>query len=128
MNRPGAFRCSHCRQTHIPLGDYGTLSRIRLLGRTRNHGSGRPLAREYECLDCGHLGCSQHPDLQRLEQVDRLTVRLDSQNSGRDTWFSAKSAGVKRTVLDDLYTHGYLDASACDRTPYYRLTGPYRDR
>lgn len=76
------FKCWACRRAYARLYDdasryafagRGGPGRVRLTGRTRPNVSGNrpPRAsakhREYECLDCGHVGWSNHVDLEDLE-------------------------------------------------------------
>lgn len=78
--QPLTFQCSNCRRIkgavrppgYIPRGYIG---RVRLTGRKRfanpkGNASRRSSthAREYECLDCGHVGWSRHTDLKYLEK------------------------------------------------------------
>lgn len=76
---PLHFGCSKCRQGwnrlyHEGVFKYpGTASRVQLTGRMRQKNLGSPgryiyarngaIAREYKCLDCGHVGWSTHSDL-----------------------------------------------------------------
>lgn len=86
---PISFRCSACRRlasrSKEPVfrprrgcvgGTYwretyhgGRRDRVALTGRTRNFGTRgarmSATAREYRCLDCGHVGWSRHVDLGR---------------------------------------------------------------
>lgn len=56
----------------------GAKTRVRLTGRTRAHytkrgsalgGRNDHVSREYECLDCGHVGWSSHIDLKGREDA-----------------------------------------------------------
>lgn len=67
---PVFFRCTKCRSTLNPDKSKGW--RVELTGRTRQRpprgvlGSRNSwVAREYRCLDCGHVGWSTHNDLAR---------------------------------------------------------------
>lgn len=71
---PVWFRCTKCRSTLNPDRRAGDITRVRLTGRERprrrskHHPIGSRsthVAREYECLDCGHVGWSTHVDLAR---------------------------------------------------------------
>lgn len=75
--QPLSFRCSKCRLVdgaHGARSERGWVSRVKLTGRHKaaRHGNagGRNSTqrREYECLDCRHVGWSRHMDLQYLER------------------------------------------------------------
>jgi hypothetical protein len=68
--RPIHFRCSGCRAGARPWPAGGFTSVV-LTGRDRAAKAGTAgtrnsaRAREYRCLDCGHVGWSRHTDLER---------------------------------------------------------------
>ncbi len=68
---PLDFRCSQCTR-HGSVRE-GWADRVRLTGKVRRykrgskHGPrGCPIEWAYKCLDCRHLGWSNHMDLRRL--------------------------------------------------------------
>jgi len=78
--QPLAFRCAKCRierpyrpgASGIRWGPSSGIN-VKLTGRTRPKGRVSALgprmdriAREYRCLDCGHVGWSHHYDLVRI--------------------------------------------------------------
>lgn len=74
--QPISFRCSQCRLVEGAYGrrsERGWIGRVKLTGRHRaaRYGNARgrnsTKRREYECLDCRHVGWSRHTDLERLE-------------------------------------------------------------
>lgn len=76
---PTFFRCSACRRAHDShqfRRRRGWVMDVELTGRkrrnpsTNRHSRVSGMVREYRCLDCGHVGWSNHKDLERLE--DRL--------------------------------------------------------
>lgn len=77
---PIFFQCAACRRCKGASYDTdqyrahvmkGRLGRVRLTGRSKPNPSRRrnqrcsDTSREYECLDCGHVGWSIHKDLER---------------------------------------------------------------
>lgn len=83
-NAPGAgypsqFCCSKCRRARPCASDYrtgeimrrGTSSRVEITGRSKPNATHSQLirtsalSRQYRCLDCGHLGWSNHIALAR---------------------------------------------------------------
>jgi hypothetical protein len=71
--QPISFACAKCRKRFDFFDNRCTVGRSwKLTGRTRRqlgrgfnvHGWGKT-AHEYECLDCGHVGWSRHPDVAR---------------------------------------------------------------
>ena len=69
IGQPLHFRCSKCRKAR--RWPQGGKTRVKLTYRTKqiNDGNARGrstnVLREYECLDCGHIGWSRHIDLVR---------------------------------------------------------------
>lgn len=74
------FRCAACRSTlrwTDPVSNTHRGMRVKLTGKTKKY-YGRTgsalgvrsthVCRQYECLDCGHVGYSNHIDLERLER------------------------------------------------------------
>lgn len=70
---PQWFRCWNCRRTDDWRNhdDRGWINRVKLTGLTRENRNHRRtqrtsgLERQYECMDCGHVGWSSHVDLER---------------------------------------------------------------
>jgi hypothetical protein len=78
---PNWFQCSACRKRkstisygapgYAELVRNGMVGRVVLTGRTRpNQSRNRHVrisdtVRQYQCLDCGHVGWSNHKDLER---------------------------------------------------------------
>ncbi len=71
---PITFMCAKCRSTLQPDRNRGRSDRVELTGRERPYRSSgysargirsTGVAREYRCLDCGHVGWSAHVDLAR---------------------------------------------------------------
>ena len=83
------FRCSQCRKTGP--GHRGAWDRVELTGRMRKRqmtGGGlrtTPHAREYRCLDCGHVGWSGHRDLagRGVKRAPGAEKERDDENTER---------------------------------------------
>jgi predicted RNA-binding Zn-ribbon protein involved in translation (DUF1610 family) len=79
---PHHFRCQKCRRRYSTAEyhgeryseDRGRRNRIMLTGKARPNHSHRMsvrssrTVRQYRCEDCGHVGWSNHIELQRLEE------------------------------------------------------------
>lgn len=62
------------RVSNFRLSGNGGKQRVKLTGRSKDasflphaRGNGSTQSREYQCLDCGHVGWSRHHDLEVLE-------------------------------------------------------------
>lgn len=71
--QPHSFACAMCRKSMSFYENSCTVGRrYRTTGRSRprrsqgmNYRHWGKIAYEYECLDCGHVGWSRHPDVAR---------------------------------------------------------------
>lgn len=69
--QPLHFRCSKCRARGASW-PFGLKTRVELSGQERpiddgnSRGRSTSTLRQYECLDCGHIGWSRHVDLEWL--------------------------------------------------------------
>jgi hypothetical protein len=82
--QPITFQCSQCRKKNDsifrrPYLGPRTGFRVKLTGKKRpckqGNAGGRNSRhrRQYECLDCGHVGWSRHIDLERQEKISTPT-------------------------------------------------------
>lgn len=76
--QPATFACAKCRKHPLFFERRGSRfgRRYKLTGKSRRQQSqGSNFRRwpetalQYECLDCGHVGWSRHPDVHRRENV-----------------------------------------------------------
>lgn len=116
---PSVFRCSACRRKNPlrkrQLGERsftyeyelrrptGYADRVRLTGRKRRHSTGGirhgTLSREYECLDCGHVGWSRHIDLDQLDPGGTRGATRRRRGSKGDGWPSR--GGIRHMAYED---------------------------
>lgn len=75
IGNPLLFRCSRCRLRDgawRPKSDRGWIGCVKLTGRKRRGRRAGPRAdiwrREYRCMDCGHVGWSNHVELKQLDE------------------------------------------------------------
>jgi len=69
--QPYSFVCAKCRKSSIRKVFFSTIGeRVRLTGKTRkqrsqgmNYHNWGDVAYQYECLTCGHIGWTRHPDI-----------------------------------------------------------------
>lgn len=74
--QPIYFRCTECRirrgRWNVPWCSWNQSKGVVLTGRKRDAGRASIrmdyFAREYRCLDCGHVGWSRHIDLKHMEE------------------------------------------------------------
>lgn len=73
---PAYFRCSRCRRARVRWPS-GCHTRVELTGKSRKNNSSTKWPRvayahyQYRCLDCGHIGWSNHVQLADKAGRDR---------------------------------------------------------